>query len=86
MISLKRASITDIKIITDIHTRSFNDEMQKIQGRDGGPPGYNSAEESARIIKELKTYLIVYREETIGFFPGSPFPLPLQPKELMHLP
>lgn len=68
MIKLQPAKIEDSHIIMDIHTKAFNDEMNRVLGRDGGPPGYNSIEENQRIIKDFKTYKIVHNERVIGFF------------------
>lgn len=68
MIKLERATILDLDTIMDIHVKAFNDEMNRVLGRDGGPPGYNTKEENLKIIKEFKTYKILFNSETIGFF------------------
>lgn len=68
MIKLLDAKLEDSEIIMDIHTKAFNDEMNRVLGRDGGPPGYNTLEENRKIIKEFNTYKIVYKNEIIGFF------------------
>lgn len=68
MIRLHKATLKDAKTIMDIHTKAFNDEMNRVLGRDGGPPGYDTLEENEKIIKEFRTYKIVYKHETIGFF------------------
>lgn len=68
MIKLQRATIKDVDTIMDIHTKAFNDEMNRVLGRDGGPPGYDTKEENEKIIKEFNTFKILYNKKTIGFF------------------
>ena len=68
MIQLKRASIEDAEIILDINIEAFNDEMQKVLGRNGGPPGYDNLEEHKRLIDRFLVYLVKIDERTIGSF------------------
>lgn len=68
MIKLQPATMEDSHIVMNIHTKAFNDEMNRVLGRDGGPPGYNSLEENQKIIRDFKTYKIIYNEIVIGFF------------------
>lgn len=73
MIVLQRATIEDMEVILDIHTKAFNDEMQRVLGRDGGPDGYNTVDENSRIINDFLTYKILFNSKTIGFFFLIPF-------------
>ncbi len=68
MIKLERATLNDAVIITDINTKAFNDEIQTVLGRDGGPPGYNAIEENSRVITKFIAYIILFENRTIGSF------------------
>ncbi len=68
LIKLERATVQDKEVITEIHTKAFNDEMQTVLGRNGGPPGYDSIKENLRIINEYLTYIIIQETKIVGFF------------------
>ncbi|MGL1891631.1 MAG: GNAT family N-acetyltransferase [Spirochaetaceae bacterium] len=68
MIQLKRATVEDADKILDINKKAFNDEMQTVLGRDGGPPGYDNLEEHIKLINEFKVYIVKVNEIIIGSF------------------
>jgi len=68
MIFLKKAIKNDVKKIVEINTEAFNDEMNRIIGRDGGPPGYDSITEHNRLINNHLVYIINYGAKVIGSF------------------
>lgn len=68
MIRIERASLEDADIIKDINTMAFNDEMNRVLGRDGGPPGYNTKEEHEKLIKDFIVYKVFKNEVIIGSF------------------
>ncbi|MDA3900191.1 MAG: GNAT family N-acetyltransferase [Spirochaetes bacterium] len=68
MIKLKRATINDAEKLLDISTKAFNDEMNRVLGRNGGPPGYDSIDEHLRLIDEFFVYLIENDDIVIGSF------------------
>ena len=69
MINIIKADIEDSKIITEIKKLAYNDETHRFgPGRDGGPPGYESEEETQRLIKNYLFYKIIFDKKIIGFF------------------
>lgn len=68
MITIKRAVIEDARLITEIKTRAYNQEINTYLGRDGGPKGYNQVESEEKIIKNLIAYKILLEEKIIGAF------------------
>lgn len=68
MIFIERAKIEDANAIAEINTLAFNDEMNRVLGRDGGPPGYNEVETHIDLINKFLVYKIVYDEKIIGSF------------------
>lgn len=68
MISLKRATFEDAKIITEIKTRAYNQEINTYLGRNGGPPGYDSIDSEIDIINSLIAYKICLNTTIIGAF------------------
>ncbi len=69
MIIIKRAEVEDYKIITEIKMLAYNDETRRFgPGRDGGPFGYDSEEETQRLIKKYLFYKIMLDNKIIGSF------------------
>ncbi|MBW9157377.1 GNAT family N-acetyltransferase [Clostridium tagluense] len=69
MINIIKAEVEDSKIITEIKKLAYNDETRRFgPGRDGGPPGYESQEETERLIKDYLFYKIMIGNNIIGFF------------------
>ncbi|MBZ9689691.1 GNAT family N-acetyltransferase [Clostridium estertheticum] len=69
MINLVKAEVVDSKIITEIKKLAYNDETRRFgPGRDGGPPGYESEEETQYLIKNHLFYKIMLDNKIIGFF------------------
>lgn len=68
MIYIERAKIEDAKAITEINTLAFNDEMNRVLGRDGGPPGYNKVETQVDLINKFLAYKVIYNDKIIGSF------------------
>lgn len=68
MIHIERAKIEDAEVITEINTQAFNDEMKRILGRNGGPPGYNDVGTHIELIKRFLVYKIIFDSEIIGSF------------------
>ncbi len=69
MINIVKAELTDSKVITEIKKFAYNDETSRFgPGRDGGPPGYDSEEETRRLIKNYLCYKIILDNDIIGFF------------------
>lgn len=66
MLRIERAQLEDADIIKDINTMAFNDEMNRVLGRDGGPPGYNTREEHVKLIKKFLVYKVVKENTVIG--------------------
>lgn len=65
---LERARLQDAETIRQINTLAFNDEMNRVLGRDGGPPGYNKIEEHRSLIEKFLVYKIVYDDNVVGSF------------------
>lgn len=65
---IERASLEDAETIRQINTLAFNDEMNRVLGRDGGPPGYNQIEEHRNLIEKFLVYKIVYDDNVVGSF------------------
>lgn len=66
MLELKKATIDDAQLITDIKTKAFNKEINIYLGRNGGPPGYDEVESEIYIIKNFIAYKIELDNEIIG--------------------
>jgi ribosomal protein S18 acetylase RimI-like enzyme len=65
---IERARLEDVETIRNINTLAFNDEMNRVLGRDGGPPGYNEIEEHQSLIQKFLVYKIVNTDRVIGSF------------------
>lgn len=69
MIKLIKAEVEDTKVITEIKRLAYNDETRRFgPWRDGGPLGYDSEEETQRLIKNYLFYKIMFENKIIGFF------------------
>jgi len=69
MINIVKAELIDSKVITEIKKLAYNDETRRFgPGRDGGPSGYDSEEETRRLIKNYLCYKIIFDNDIIGFF------------------
>lgn len=66
MLEIKKAEISDAKLITEIKTKAFNKEINTYLGRNGGPPGYNNVESEIDIIKKFIAYKIELNNQIIG--------------------
>lgn len=66
MLEIKKASIDDAPLITDIKIKAFNKEINTYFCRNGGPPGYNKVESEIDIIKNFIAYKIELDNEIIG--------------------
>lgn len=66
MLEIKKASIEDAQIITDIKIKAFNKEINTYLGRNGGPPGYDKVESEIYIIKNFMAYKIELDNQIIG--------------------
>lgn len=68
LLIIERAELADADVIKDINILAFNDEMNRVLGRDGGPPGYNTREEHIKLINDHIVYKVLYQKEIIGSF------------------
>ena len=69
MLKLEKAICEDGKAITEIKKAAFNDETRNFgPGTDGGPPGYDSVEDTIEGIKSNIYYRITLNDKTIGSF------------------
>lgn len=66
MSEIKKASIEDAQLITDIKIKAFNKEIQTYLGRNGGPPGYDKVESEIYIINHFIAYKIELDNQIIG--------------------
>ncbi len=66
MLEIKKATIDDAKLITDIKTKAFNKEINTYFGRNGGPPGYDMVESQIYITKKFISYKIELDNQIIG--------------------
>lgn len=64
-----RATEADIPVMTEVMTRSFNDDSQRFQGvPEGGPDGYNDGRFFQQWMKTAECYKIMIGERVIGAF------------------
>ncbi len=68
MITIKKATLDDAGKITDINIKAFNDEMKRVQGEAGGPPGYDSVDQHKSYMNEYMVYTVLQGDEIIGSF------------------
>lgn len=68
MIQIQSAQMGDAQAIMEVNVAAFNDEIQRVWGRDGGPPGYDDIEEHQRLIREHHVYVLKEAEQVIGSF------------------
>lgn len=66
MLEIKKATIDDAKLITDIKIKAYNKEINTYLGRNGGPPGYDQVESQIDIIKNFIAYKIELDNKIIG--------------------
>lgn len=66
LLEIKKASIDDAQLITDIKIKAFNKEINTYLGRNGGPPGYDKVESEIDIIKNYIAYKIELDNQIIG--------------------
>ena len=67
MIRFEKATRDDAKVLTEVSTRTFDDDSrQHGRGPRGGPPGYDSVEWQIKIMKVGKYYKILADETIIG--------------------
>lgn len=70
MVRLEKATIEDTVIITEITKRSFNDSSRRFgNGKDSGPPGYDSVETNTSIIQNenFSSFKILFEERIVGW-------------------
>lgn len=75
---MKKASIEEAKLITDIKIKAYNKEINTYLGRDGGPEGYNKVESQIYIIENFIAYKIQLDDQIIG----SLFLIPLDDNKM----
>lgn len=56
-ITFERAAPEDALILTDVQTRTFDDDSRRFAGQSsGGPPGYNSAQWQVEMMLRAEAY------------------------------
>ncbi len=69
MIRFEKAKPKDAEILTEVQTRTFDDDSQRFAGKpSGGPPGYDSVEWQIRMMKRGMYYKILAEDRIIGGF------------------
>lgn len=69
MVKIEKAKLEDAEIITEIKTLAYNDETRRFgPGRDGGPKGYDSLEETKILMSKFYYYKILCDNEIVGCF------------------
>jgi GNAT superfamily N-acetyltransferase len=64
-----KATEADIPVMTEVMTRSFNDDSQRFQGvPEGGPDGYNDGRFFQQWMKTAECYKIMIDDRVIGAF------------------
>ncbi|MDZ5471315.1 GNAT family N-acetyltransferase [Bacillus sp. 31A1R] len=72
MITLEKATIADIELLTDIMKRAFDEEARKwlpneeIVDYNIQPPGYDSVEMTRYSVEELNFYKVMVEEKIVG--------------------
>jgi GNAT superfamily N-acetyltransferase len=66
LLEIKKVTIDDAQLITDIKTKAFNKETNTYLGRNGGPPGYDKVESEIDVIKNFIAYKIELDNQIIG--------------------
>lgn len=68
---LKLGKRTDVIIITDLMTKSFNEDTVRYfgEGQEDGPPGYNDGSLAKKELADPSktTFLVLLGQQTIGF-------------------
>lgn len=69
LLTIQRANLEDVVRITEIKKFAYNDETRRFgPGRDGGPAGYDSLEETKKLISTFDFFKVLLDSEIIGCF------------------
>ncbi len=68
MIEIKRATLKDAARLTEIQTRTFEDDnkLKPLGCNMGGPPGYDSVDWNAGWIEKTPYYKILFDDHIVG--------------------
>ncbi|MFX1577107.1 MAG: GNAT family N-acetyltransferase [Promethearchaeota archaeon] len=68
-LNFAEATKADIPVMTDVMTRSFDDDSRRFQGKpEGGPDGYNDGRFFTLWMQKGRCWKILYGERIIGAF------------------
>ena len=66
LIRFVKARTRDAEALTEVQTRTFDDDSQRFAGRPGGPPGYDSVDWTLWAIKTGIYFKILVGDQIIG--------------------
>ena len=66
MITIERATHADVPVLTEVQTRTFDDDSQRFLGKpSGGPPGYDSEQWQIDMMQQATAYYKIMVEGRI---------------------
>ncbi|MBN1200948.1 MAG: GNAT family N-acetyltransferase [Anaerolineae bacterium] len=69
MIRFAKATPADAPALTEVQTRTFDDDSRRFLGRpSGGPPGYDSVAWQIKTMQQAAYYKILVDEQVVGGF------------------